>query len=150
MTNSMPLIKPEELKVTTLDGVELTFTIHRLPSTVGREIAYQYLQANMPAVGNYEKSKELRDKLMSYVTVKIGDIETPLSSDELIDNQCHDWQTADKIEDAMLRYNCDFLAEGKASIFSMLCQAAVKAYLTPISIPSSEQSSAQEKQPSTS
>lgn len=144
------MIKPEEIQVTTQDDVELTFKIHRLPATLGREIAYQYLNANLPAVGSYEKSKELRDMLLSHVTVQIGDLETPLDSDELIDNQCHDWQTADKLEDAMLRYNCDFLPEGKASIFSMLCQAAVKAYLTPISTQSSEPSSAQEKPPSTS
>lgn len=142
------MIKPQEITVKSQDGVELKFTIHKLPATLGREIAYQYIQANMPAVGNYEKSKELRDKLMAHVTVKIGDEVTPLNTDDLIDNQCHDWETADKVEEEMLKYNTSFLPDGKGSIFSAICQAAVKAYLTPISTDLSELSSVREKQPS--
>ena len=143
----MILIKPRKFTIETIDGEELEFTIHRLPATVGREIAYQYLSANLPAVGKYEVSKQLRDKLMSYVTVQINDTQVALTSDELIDNHCRDWETADKVEDEMLKYNTSFLADGKGSIFSILCQAAVKAWLTPISMESSASSSGKDSQP---
>lgn len=138
------LIKPKEITVTDLDGEEHDFKIHRLPATIGREVAYQYMQANMPALGNYEKSAELFQKLMAHVTKKIGGDWVPLDSPDLIDNHTVDWQMGSQLEDAMIRYNTDFLPDGKASIFSAICQAAVKAYLTPITTDSSGDSSEQD------
>ena len=141
-------IKPKPVTVSTQDGEELEFTIHRLPSTIGIDIAYQYMQANMPAVGNYKKADELRKLLMSHVTKDINGDQTPLDSDDLLNNHCPDWEVISQLEDAMISYNTSFLEDGKGSIFSRLCQAAVKAYLTPISTELSGPLSAQDKQPS--
>ena len=119
-----------------LDGVDREYTIHRLPATLGREIAYQWLNANMPHVGDYKLSKELSNKMMAHVTVQIGDENPksqPLDSDELINNHAPDWEVLSKLEDEMFSYNTSFLAEGKGSIFSTICDATIRYVVTRMS-----------------
>ena len=111
----MTLIKPKVVVIIDPDGKEKTFTISRLPATVGREIAYQFLPANLPGTANYTLSKELSDKMMSHVTVKTGDIDIPLNSDALINAHTGHWEVLSKLEDKMLEYNTSFLADDKST-----------------------------------
>ncbi|MBC8653148.1 hypothetical protein GQR86_07550 [Providencia vermicola] len=52
------LIKPKEVAIKDVDGVEKIFVISRLPATVGREILAKYPLSNAPKIGDYEVSKE--------------------------------------------------------------------------------------------
>lgn len=134
------LLKPKKVSIKSLDGVDCNFTIHRLPATLGREIAYQYLPANMPKVGDYAKSKELSDKMLAYVCADINGDLVPLVGDDLINNHCHDWEVMSKLEDVMLDYNTSFLADGKGSIFSRIFERSMTLLGTVILTDSSEQS----------
>jgi len=144
------LLKPKEVELKDLDGVTHTYTIHRLPALLGREIGYQFIGANMPRVGDYELSVELNSKLMAHVTKKIGDLEQPLNTPELIENHVPDWELLSSLEDAMLDYNTSFLAQGKDSIFSTICERSLMWLITQMSRELSGPSSDQEKQHSTS
>jgi hypothetical protein len=133
------LMKPKKITLKTLDGEFKEFTLHRLPATLGREIAYQYLACNMPKIGNYDLSKELCNKMLGFVTVVIGDSEVAaLTSDDLINNHCPDWEILSQLEDAMLDYNTSFLAGGKASIFSKILDRSITLLGTVILTDSSE------------
>ena len=141
----MTLLKPKKIELKDLDGKMHEYTIHRLPATLGREIAYQYIGANAPRVGNYELSVELNAKLMAHVTKKIGDLDQPLNTPELIDNHIPDWELGSALEDAMFNYNSSFLAGGKASIFSKICEQSLMWCITQMSTVLSDPSSDQEK-----
>lgn len=144
-----PLLKPEKIELQDLDGVTHEFIIHRLPSLVGREISTQYIGANLPRFGDYEKSAELLAKLMSYVTKKIGDLDQPLDTPELIENHVPDCILLSKLEDAMIAYNTDFLPNGKGSIFSTIAERTLIWFLAQMSRELSPPSSEQDKPNST-
>ena len=146
----MALLKPKKVTLKDLDGNEHDFTLHRLPALLGREIAYQYIGANMPRMGDYKLSLELNAKLMAHVTKNIGEIDQPLNTPELIDNHTVDWELLSSLEDAMLDYNSSFLANGKDSIFSTICERSLMWLITQMSRELSGPSSDQETPPSTS
>lgn len=136
------LLKPEEVTIKDLDGIDKHFKIHRLPAIEGRKIAYQFLNSNMPGIGDYKLSKELSDLMMRYVTVKIGEEgsekEQPLTSDLLINNHVGDWEVLSKLEDLMFAHNTSFLVDGKASIFRTMADQMLRYALTRLSTPLSE------------
>ena len=101
-------------------------------------------------MGDYKLSLELNAKLMAHVTKNIGEIDQPLNTPELIDNQTVDWELLSSLEDAMLDYNSSFLANGKDSIFSTICERSLMWLITQMSRELSGPSLDQEKPPSTS
>lgn len=107
------LIKPKDVTITDLDGIERTFIISRLPATVGREILSKYPVANTPKIGDYGVSSEAMRLMMKYVAIP-RDMAEPLclTTQALIDNHIPDGLSLIKLEFEMLRYNTDFFGIG--------------------------------------
>ncbi len=102
------LIKPKEISVKDVDGIEKSFIISRLPATVGREILTKYPLSNAPKIGDYEVSKEAMLKMMSYVCVVIEGDDIALKTQTLIDNHVPDGEALIRLELEMLKYNTSF------------------------------------------
>lgn len=109
------LIKPKEVQVKDVDGNLHTFTISRLPATVGREVLAKYTFSNMPKAGDYQQSQEVLVLLMSYVAKHVDDLEIRLKTQSLIDNHVPDAEALLRLEIEMMRYNTSFFANGSAS-----------------------------------
>jgi hypothetical protein len=72
----------------------------------------------MPKLGDYNVNEETMLKLMSHVAVPGANGEPlRLSTRDLIDNHCSDWEMLARIEFEMLKLNCSFFADGRASRF---------------------------------
>ncbi|ENN8378240.1 hypothetical protein ACAX46_003701 [Providencia rettgeri] len=102
------LIKPKEVAIKDVDGIEKLFIISRLPATVGREILAKYPLSNAPKIGDYEVSKEAMLKMMAYVCVTIDGEEISLKTQTLIDNHVPDGESLIRLELEMLKYNTSF------------------------------------------
>lgn len=143
-------LEPKPVPLTDQAGVTRNFVIHKIPAVPMREIVAKYPVSNMPKVGEYEVSKEIMLKLMSYVGVETssGNLQM-LSSEALINNHCGDWEVLAKLEWAALQYNVSFLKTGvaSASLTGWMTSAAPKllSILTAL-FPHLSQT---EKQPST-
>jgi len=111
----MTLIEPKETMVTGVDGAEYTFTISKLPATVGREVVATYPVSAMPKLGDYEVNEKIMLKMLKYVAIDLDGRLQTLQTKALIDNHCADWQVLAKLELAMLEYNTSFFGNGKAS-----------------------------------
>ncbi len=89
-----------------------TFTICKLPAIDGRELLKDYIEYNLPVVGNKLAAKQAMIKLISYVTVSLDDgTSIALSSNELINNHIEDAEELTWIESEMVKYNFGFLAD---------------------------------------
>jgi len=89
-----------------------TFTICKLPAIDGRELVKDYVEYNLPVVGNKLAAKQAMLKLISYVTVNLEDgTNIALSSNELINNHVEDAEELTFIETEMVKYNFGFLAD---------------------------------------
>lgn len=115
----MDLLKPKEITVTDLDGIERRFIISRLPSTVGREIVTTYPINMVPKIGEYKANEAMMFKMMEYVEAIGGDGKTPirLTTRALVDNHTGDWEALGKLEIAMMEYNTSFFGRAKLSSF---------------------------------
>lgn len=127
------LIKPEEITVTTADGVEVVYVISRLPATVAREVITQYPVSALPKLGDYGRNEELMLKMFQYVGVagKGGNGQPlMLKTRALIDNHVEDFETLIRLEMAMLEKNCSFFAKGKASGYLASLAEKVQTLIT--------------------
>ena len=89
-----------------------TFTICKLPAIDGREIMKDYIEYNLPIIGNKLAAKAAMLKLISYVTVTLDDgTSIALSSNDLINNHIEDAEELTWIESEMVKYNFGFLAD---------------------------------------
>lgn len=89
-----------------------TFTIYKLPAIDGREIMKDYIEYNLPVIGNKLAAKDAMLKLISYVTVDLDDgTSIALSSKELINNHIEDTEELTWLEAEMVKYNFGFLAD---------------------------------------
>jgi len=111
------MIKPQEITLIDIDGVERKFTLSRFPATVGMEIFYRLPISAVPKIGDFEALKVVRDDIFKYVYVDTAGGSIALSTSALIDNHTNDAETALKIIGAMLQYNYSFLRLGKISNF---------------------------------
>ncbi|HDF2341282.1 TPA: hypothetical protein PC598_000822 [Morganella morganii] len=111
------LIKPKEVQIKDVDGIEKTFVISRLPAVTGREILAKYPLSNAPKIGDYEVSKEAMLKMMAYVCVVSDGEEIPLKTQTLIDNHVPDGESLIRLELEMLKYNTSFFGTGGNSGF---------------------------------
>lgn len=139
------LIKPIPL-VLKCDGKERTFILSNFPAVDGREIVSKYIAANMPKVGDYKESEEIMIKLMSYVAVRNGSVETRLSTKDLINNHCPGFEELMKIEMAMMEKNCSFFRDGRSLDFFENLTQMVARKVSEMLMLSSVQSSPTEKQ----
>lgn len=111
------LIKPKEVQIKDVDGIEKTFVISRLPAVTGREILAKYPLSNAPKIGDYEVSKEAMLKMMAYVCAVSDGEEIPLKTQTLIDNHVPDGESLIRLELEMLKYNTSFFGTGGSSGF---------------------------------
>lgn len=109
----MELIKPLEIKIKDIDGIEQTFIISRLNAMLGREVIAKYPLSSMPKIGDYETNKDTMLKLISHTQKVLSDgTKITLNSEALINNHITDGETLMKLEYEMLKYNISFLANG--------------------------------------
>ncbi|HCM61770.1 MAG TPA: hypothetical protein DIT05_04375 [Morganella sp. (in: Bacteria)] len=111
------LIKPKEVAIKDVDGIEKMFVISRLPAVTGREILAKYPLSNAPKIGDYEVSKEAMLKMMAYVCVTVDGEDIPLKTSTLIDNHVPDGESLIRLELEMLKYNTSFFGSGGNSGF---------------------------------
>ncbi len=144
------MIKPKEIEVLTQDGEKKTFIIHRFDCLSGREIATQYITANIPKVGSYAVSQELMLKLMAFVAVPMDNgTNLFLTTKALVTNHIPDWECGMRIEKEMMEYNCSFFSQGKISGFLQGLIETFQASISKTSMDLSAQLSQAAKQRST-
>ena len=98
------------------------YVLTKFPATVGREIITQYPMSALPKVGEYKTNHQLMLKVMSYVGVEVDGRPDPqmLSTEDLINNHVPKTEDLMRLEWAMIEYNFDFFADGRASGFLAL------------------------------
>ena len=111
----MELIKPKEVTVKGLDGIEKRFKVSRVPAIMGREIFTQYAVTAAPKVGDYGKNKELLMKMLQYVEAESQGSFIRLEHESLVDNHVTDFEMLLKLEYEMLKYNTDFFSPARLS-----------------------------------
>lgn len=112
------MIKPKDISIMDMDGVEHNFIISRLPYPVGREVAAVYPTANMPKIGDYKASEAVMLKMFKYIAKVPAEGEPiRLVNMDLIANHIQDATVGLKLEAAMLAFNFDFFGQGGLSGF---------------------------------
>lgn len=117
----MALVKPKEITVTDIDGVEKTVILSRFPAVEGREIVSQWPISALPKIGDYHTNEATMLKMLCYVGVphpeKADAPPTLLTTRALVNAHLNDWEALAKVEKAMLSYNTSFFSNGVASTF---------------------------------
>ena len=86
------------------------FVICKLPAIVGRELSREYINSNLPVVGNTEASTQAMTKLLSYVNaIDSSGKEVNLGTCDLIENHIEDTEELLWLEWEMVKYNFGFL-----------------------------------------
>jgi len=111
----MALLKPKEITIIDLDGVERLFLISRFPATDGMEILVKLPMSAMPKIGDFETLKAVRDDIFKFIAVKTELGEIVLSTKALIDNHTNDAETAIKLMKEIIEYNFSFFQNGIVS-----------------------------------
>lgn len=133
------LLQPEEWSCPLRDGGTKTFILSKFPAVQGREIIAGYPLTGIPKIGEYKQNEEIMRKLMAYVAVPRPDAGEPiqLTTMELINNHCPDWECLVRIEFEMIKRNSSFFANGRASTFlqgiAQQAQALITKTLTDLS-----------------
>lgn len=142
------LLQPEVWECPLPGGGTKAFVLSKFPAIAGREIIAKYPLSGMPKLGDYAVNEETMLKLMSYVAVHIEGRPEPLrlSTRELVNNHCADWEVLARVEMEMLRRNCSFFANGQASTFLQGLLQQGQALITKTLMGLSAQLSKAEKQ----
>lgn len=121
----MNLIKPTEVTIADLDGVERTYRIGRFPALVGLDII-----AKVPSnVASLSKQlphlRQLVLQMCQYVAVDVplddgGSREVTLSTAALVDNHVPDGQTLLHLCFEIMRHNTSFFGSGDQSVLDFL------------------------------
>lgn len=120
-----------------------TYVLTKFPATVGREILTQYPMSGLPKVGDYKTNHQLMLRVMSYVGVMVDGRTEPLmlTTEELVNNHVRKTEDLMRLEWAMIEYNFDFFADGRASNFLGLVAdritPLISKTLTDLLVPSS-------------
>lgn len=143
------LLQPKEFPCPVPGAGDKLFILSKFPAIAGREIIAKYPLSGMPKLGDYAVNEETMFKLMSYVAVRGANGEPMrLDTPALIENHCADWEVLARVELEMLKYNCSFFADGRASLFLEGFARKALALTTKTLTAFSEQLSKAEKQPS--
>ena len=112
------LLQPKEFSCPVAGTGDKLFILSKFPAIAGREIIAKYPLSGMPKLGDYAVNEETMFKLMAHVAVPGANGEyVRLTTRELIENHCADWEVLARVEFEMLKYNCSFFADGRASRF---------------------------------
>ena len=85
------MIEPVLRDIELPDGSTKAFTISKFDSIAGREIVTQYPISGLPKIGDYKVNEEIMLKMMTFVSVQVGEASVVLSTRELITNHVPDW-----------------------------------------------------------
>lgn len=150
----MSLIKPLDITIADIDGIERNYRISRFPAVVGLEII-----AKVPSnVATLSKQlphlRELVLQMCKYVAVDAptndgGTHEITLSTQALIDNHVPDGQTLLRLLFELMRHNTSFFGRADQSILDFLADrlAALYPKIIPMLTQLSQQLSASDTQP---
>ena len=143
------LIKPEPITIKCDDGKDRKYIISNFPAVEGIEIVTSYPLSMMPKIGDIPTCHAVMQKIMCYVAVDLGNVEIRLTTKDLINNHCPDWETYAKVVWAMMQKNCSFFRDGRSSDFLENLAQVITEKVLEISTRLSAPSSPMEKQPST-
>lgn len=125
----------KEIDITNDDGTVSTFTIRKFKPIAGREIVMGYPLSALPKVGDYDKNETLMLKLMTTVSVKIGERDLYLSTPDLVDNHVKGWNSLVMLEYEVLKYNCSFLSDPKQTLtFADWIKSSLRSFLVEVFI----------------
>lgn len=106
-------LEPKEIEI---DGVG--FVISKIPAVDAREVMAKYTTSNIPKVGEYDASEAVMLKMMGYVArITPEGKHIALKTRALVNNHVPNWEILTKLEWEMMKYNCSFFQNGKASDF---------------------------------
>ena len=149
----MSLIKPLDITISDIDGIERNYRISRFPAVVGLEII-----AKVPSnIATFSKQlphlKELVLQMCKYIAVDVpsedgGTHEIILSTQALIDNHVPDGQTLLRLLFELMRHNTSFFGRADQSILDFLMGrlAALYPKVTPMLTQLLQQLSAKDTQ----
>jgi hypothetical protein len=141
------LLQAQDFECPLPGGGSKTFILSKFPAIVGREIIAKYPLSGMPKLGDYSVNEETMFKLMNHVAIRGANGEPiRLSTRDLIDNHCESWEVLARVEFEMLKLNCSFFADGRASRFLEGFAQKALASVTKMLMGSLEQLSSLEKQ----
>lgn len=133
----LPLIKPKDIQITTMDGDVKTYTLSRMDAYTGREVAFKYMAALIPKVGDYSVSEEMSLKMMGFVAVDAGGQQLRLSTRALANNHIPDTITLMKVEWGMIEHNAGFFGQEKSFVFFQKLKAMFRQLVSQTMTPSS-------------
>ena len=150
----MTLIKPRDITIADLDGVERHYRISRFPAIAGLEIIAK-VPSNIATLSKQlPHLKELVSQMCKYVAIDAptedgGTHEITLSTQALIDNHVPDGETLLRLLFELMRYNTSFFGSADQSILDYLVGRLAASLpkiiqtLTPLLQPSSPSDSPQ-------
>lgn len=121
----MSLIKPLDITITDIDGIERNYRISRFPAVVGLEIIAK-VPSNIATLSKQLPNlKELVLQMCKYIAVDVpsddgGTHEITLSTQALIDNHVPDGQTLLRLLFELMRHNTSFFGRADQSILDFL------------------------------
>lgn len=137
----MALLKPKEVTVKDVDGIDHTYTISRFPCIAGREIVTQWPISAMPKVGDYAVNEAIVLKMMAYVGVKPKKGEMILLENQtLVENHVPDYECLMRLEAELMGYNTTFFGKEKLLAFSAGLGENLKGWIISILTALSERS----------
>ena len=126
----MSLIKPTEVTIKDLDGVERTYRVGRFPALIGLDILAQIPSNFSTLAKQTQRLSQLAVQMCPYAAVDVpldegGSHEVMLSTAALIDNHVPDSQTLALLCFAIARHNTDFFGSGDQSFLDFLSEKLV-------------------------
>ena len=123
----MNLIKPTEVTIKDLDGVERTYRIGRFPALIGLDIIAK-VPSNIASLSKQlPHLRQLVLQMCQYVAVDVplddgGSHEVTLSTAALVDNHVPDGQTLLHLCFEIMRHNTSFFGSGDQSVLDFLLE----------------------------
>lgn len=123
----MNLIKPTEVTIADLDGVERTYRIGRFPALIGLDIIAR-VPSNIASLSKQlPRLRQLVLQMCQYVAVDVpledgGTHEVTLSTTALVDNHVPDGQTLLHLCFEIMRHNTSFFGSGDQSVLDFLLE----------------------------
>ena len=149
----MSLIKPLDITISDIDGIERNYRISRFPAVVGLEIIAKVPSNILTLSKQLPNLKELVLQMCKYIAVDVptddgGTHEITLSTQALIDNHVPDGQTLLRLLFELMRHNTSFFGRADQSILDYLMGrlAALYPKVIPMLTQLSQQLSAKDTQ----
>jgi len=122
MKDASTFLSPKEIEIkyTLPEGGESSkkFVISMFPALDGREILTKYPQGLLMSAKNYEVSREMLLKVMTYCAAVLPDgAKLVLESSALIENHCPTTEVLIKLEKEVILYNTAFFFNARTSNF---------------------------------